>query len=470
MYRPLLALCLLAACGGCDPARTNVLLVCVDDLRPDLGCMDLPTAQTPNLDRLASQGRLFLRHYVAAPTCGASRCALLTGRRPVAAKSVGNAAFELLRRDEEPQDSESFAHLFRRAGYRTISIGKVTHTPDGLASDGAAELPYSWDEVGAPRGQWKDSWDAFFAYADGSGRTKGDSPPFEVLEGTSDEDYPDGLIARAAVARLESLAEQDQPFLLAVGFYKPHLPWCAPRRYWDLHPMSALDLPANPSPPSEVDRSISLHASAELLRNYGGYQGDPRVDLDYARHLRRAYRASVSYVDAQVGKVLDALEETGLADSTLVVLWSDHGWHLGDHGVWGKHTLHERSLRSPLILRLPGMSAPGEASDAIVESVDIYPTLIDLCGLEAPSGLDGVSLRPQLEHAGAAGRERALSFWRRSGFEGTSLRTDRWRLTRWTRDGAPVMVELYDHEKDPEESVNVAGDRSQVVDRLLGTQ
>jgi iduronate 2-sulfatase len=467
MHRALLLLLPLAACGGNDRSEhTNVLLICVDDLRPDLGCMDLARARTPNLDALADQGRLFTQHYVSVPTCGASRLAMLTGRHPVDPRSFGNGAFELLAADDEPEQPESFVHLFRRAGYRTVSIGKITHSPDGRV-EGEPELPYSWDEVGAPHGQWPDSWDAFFGYADHTGRAKGESPPYELLEGTEDTSYPDGLIAAAAERELAQLAERDAPFLLAVGFYKPHLPWCVPEPYWDMHPIESVDLPPNPHAPQDSDRDLTLHASGELLVNYGGYQGDPRVDQDYARHLRRAYRAAVSYVDAQVGRVLDALDRAGLEDSTVVVLWSDHGWHLGDHGVWGKHTLHERSLRSPLIVRAPGFTAPGVACGAIVESVDLFPTLTELCGLELPGELDGTSLVPQLEDPASPSDGRASSWWRRAGrAKGHSLRTDRWRLTRWRRAGEQILVELYDQEADPEESVNVAAGRPEVVEEL----
>jgi iduronate 2-sulfatase len=466
MLFPRLVLCclppLFMACGSEADASRNVLLVCVDDLRPDLGCMDLPSAVTPSMDALAAEGRLFRHHYVSVPTCGASRFAMLSGRRPREPRSFGNSAFELL---QDGQGPVTFAQLFRESGYRTICIGKVSHQPDGRI-EGEPQMPSAWNEVGAPRGKWANSWDAFFAYADGSGRTRGESPPFEVAE-VGDDGYPDGLIAKAAAARLGKLAREDKPFLLAVGFYKPHLPWASPRRYWDLHPADSISLPAQPRPPVGVERSISLHGSGELLHNYGGYAGDPRVDEDYARHLRRAYRAAVSYVDTQVGVVLEALEDTGLADSTVVVLWSDHGWHLGDHGVWGKHTLHERSLRSPLIVRVPGMARAGEATGAIVESVDLFPTLVELCGLELPAGLPGQSLVPLLKDPALASDGRAVSSWRKSGgLRGLSVRSDRWRLTRWTRDGEEVLVELYDHGEDPEESVNVAAEHPGVVAEL----
>ncbi len=461
----LLLLAALTACGTDVPRehageRTNVLLICVDDLRPDLGCLDLPSARTPNLDGLAARGRLFRRHYIAVPTCGASRLAMLTGLRPNDPVTFGNRAFELLAREGRPDRPESFAAMLRDAGYTTVSIGKVTHAPDGRAKTGVPELPHSWDEVGAPHGRWPTSWDAFFGYADGSGRVKGESPPFEQLDSTGEDSYPDSLIADAAVEKIGQLTSEPAPFLLAVGFYKPHLPWCSPGAYWDLHPMEGVDLPANPRAPLDTDPSVSLHRSGELRGNY--------VRVGETRELRRAYRAAVSYADAQVGRVLDALDRSGASNSTVVVVWSDHGWHLGDHGIWGKHTLHERSLRSPLILRVPGMKEPGEATDAIAESVDLYPTLAALCGIDAPKGLDGRSLVPLLHDPDATWNGRARSFWSKSkGVAGESLRTDRWRLTRWTRSGEQVLVELYDHQGDPEESANVVEEYPEVVEGIL---
>lgn len=457
-------------------SRPSVLFIAVDDLRPDLGFERGSLAITPHLDRLASQGRAFTRHYVQVPTCGASRYALLTGRRPDDLHSLTNQAFSRLR---EPAHRERATRLlpthFRRQGYRTICLGKVGHQPDGRlfpkeedGGSGESEMPGAWTRIVDASGRWDRGWGAFFGYGDGTSRTRGKTPPLERTS-TEPDQLPDGLLATAAIEELESLAEKDQPFFLAVGFYRPHLPFSAPEGFWALYEKSELPPVPAPSVPTGVDPAISLHASGELLRNYGGHPEKPDPGSGYALEIRRAYLASVSHVDAQIGRVLEALERSGLDERTIVVVWSDHGWHLGEHGVWGKHTLTEFSLRSPLILRLPGQKLPGVACSRIVESVDVYPTLIELCHLPGVSGLDGESLVPQLLDPGAPSRDRAWSAWRRGRHVGYTLRTPTHRLTRWFREGEPVQVELYDHRRDPLEVLNLAGREVERV-RLLSAE
>jgi len=471
LCRALLLLAFASASIADDYPRTppNVLLICVDDLRPEIGAFGCKTIRTPNIDRLAAGGRPFLRHYVQVPTCGASRYSMLTGRRPSKGPSLSNGAFESLSR-VEGRLPESLPPLFRRAGYRTVSIGKVSHMPDGRRHpkekpgvDGEAEMPFSWDEVGAPAGKWKTGWSAFFGYADGSGRQRGRSPPLEFAD-VDDEGYPDGLIAREAVGALGRL--KDRRFFLAVGFYKPHLPFNAPKRYRDLYDVQKIALSECPPPPADVDRALSLHRSGELLGNYGGHPDGKRISDAYARELRHAYFACVSYVDAQIGKVLDELDRLDLSERTVVVLWGDHGWHLGDLSLWGKHSTFERALHSPLIIRTPGIRMPGVPARGIVESLDIYPTLASLCGLEAPPGLGGLDVSALLADPHSVGKDAAIGYWRRGGAIGRSLRTERYRLVRWTRGENTVGVELYDHREDPNETHNVAVQRPETVDRL----
>lgn len=453
----------------------NVLFIAVDDLRPELGCYGNSYLHTPHLDRLAAQGRLFQHHYVQVPTCGASRYALLTGLRPRRPLHLRNQVmFELMAGEPEPEQPESFAHLFRRKGYFTAAYGKISHSPDGYVYEypeppsDTLEMPHSWDEVYGPQEPWGTGWRAFFAYANGRNRIdeQRQVKPYERLD-VPDEAYPDGLIAAKAVEQLKQLSQADQPFLLAVGFYKPHLPFCAPARYWDLYDSSALPLSPNPFLPENVHPS-SLQRNGEF--NHGYQQGDERAELGtpvskgYARRLKHAYAASVSYVDAQIGKVLDVLAETGLSDNTVVVVWGDHGWHLGDHTVWGKHTLFERALRSTLILRTPDMPQPGTSTHRVVESVDLYPTLLELCGLEAEGPLDGQSMVPLLHDPQAPFEEAAYSYWRK----GMSLRTPRYRLTRHVREEEPV-TELFDHQTDPHETKNIAQAHPALVDSLLRT-
>jgi arylsulfatase A-like enzyme len=445
----------------------NVLLIAVDDLRPQLGCFGLDFMHTPHLDRLASQGRLFRRHYVQVPTCGASRCVLLTGQYPRTRDDLSNDAIRKQMAGREETDSpESFPHHFRRHGYRTVSIGKISHYPDGRlyaydnTGDGTLEMPHSWDRVGLPCGPWENAWNAFFGYAGGKGRVRGQSPPIEAAD-VPDDGYPDGLIAEAAIERLRAL--RDERFLLCVGFFKPHLPFCAPKKYFDLYDVDALSPSPCPDPPVGV-HPRSIRQSGEAFGNYRHDSADPRNDPQHHRRLRHAYFACVSYVDAQIGRVLSELDRLGLSQNTIVVVWGDHGWHLGDQSLWGKHTTFERSLHSPLIIRLPQMPAPGTAAEGLVETVDVYPTLASLCGLPLPEDLDGLSLLPLLDDPRHAGKRAALGFWHGR----TTVRTDRYRLVAYDDPAEDhPSHELFDHQKDPWEQTNVAADHSEVVERLL---
>ena len=451
-----------------DPAL-NVLFIAVDDLRPALGAYGETHMITPHLDRLAAAGRLFRNHFVQAPTCGASRFALLTGMRPSSSDHLSNEAFVRILGREEQERPESFAHLFRRNGYTTAAIGKVSHYPAGRVysyegeGDGRAEMPLSWDSAASPVDKWGTAWNAFFGYADGSNRNeaRGVAPAYEMAD-VADTAYPDGLIAAAAIEKLRELA--DRRFLLALGFFKPHLPFTAPRRYWDLYDREAIALSPNPGPPVGT-HPAAVHDSNEMFGNYGhpvaaGAAGE-RVDDEYARILRHAYFAAISYVDAQVGKVIDELDRLGLADKTIVVVWGDHGWHLGDHTIWGKHSTFERALRSPLIVRVPGLASPGVPAEGLVETVDLYPTLAELAGLTEPAGLSGTSLVPLLDDPGHPGKDGAFGYWHGR----RTLRTQRYRLTRYD-EGEP-RVELFDHRTDPYETVNVADAQPEVVARLL---
>jgi arylsulfatase A-like enzyme len=455
----------LAAAAGIAPraAPLNVLMICVDDLRPQLGCYGHSEMVTPAMDRLAREGRQFNRQYVQVPTCGASRAAMLTGLYPARPDAYDNGALAT-RPAAEAAAGISLPQLFKQNGYHTVSIGKITHEPSGLRADGRPELPFSWDEIESPAGKWGSAWNAFFGYADGSTRIVNKSPATEAAD-VLDDGYPDGLIAQAAMEKLREL--KDRPFFLAVGFYKPHLSFNAPRQYWDLYDPQKLPAPPNPAPPRGVDPAISLHKSTELTPRYTGLATPGIVTEAEARHLRQGYDACVSYVDAQVGKVLDELDRLGLRERTIVVLWGDHGWHLGEDGIWGKHTLYEVALRSPLIVRTPDAAAPGEAADGIVETVDLYPTLAELCHLNAPANLDGRSFAALLADPKAPGKAAAFGFWARG--RAHSIRTDRYRLTIWKSARDPsriVQVELYDHVADPDETQNIAAEHEAIVREL----
>ncbi len=467
-----LGLQILVSCHQARPEKPNVLFIAVDDLRPELGCYGNDLIKTPRLDKLASEGCVFTHHFVAVPTCGASRYGLLTGLRPRNRIEITNEALRrVLSGKPETESPESFIHHLRRNGYFTVGIGKIGHYPDGLlygyedAPGTERELPHSWDEMLLDTGKWETGWNAFFAYADGSNRQSRNKnvKPYEAAE-VDDTGYPDGLTADLALTKLQELSRRGQPFFLGVGFFKPHLPFNAPKKYWDLYTES--EIPVTPSNfvPNNVNRA-SLHSSSELNQYMLGEEKaslDKPVSDAYARKLRHAYFACVSYVDAQIGRILDELERLGLSEDTIVVVWGDHGWHLGDHLVWGKHTIFERALKSALIVKTPGMRR-GYACDQIVSTLDIYPTLMDLCGLEMPHKTDGHSLSGLL--MGKDDREwenPAYSYFR----SGISIRTEQYRLTKYFRTEEP-KIELYDHTSDPFENHNVAGEFPEVVARLM---
>ncbi|MDX9881190.1 MAG: sulfatase [Prolixibacteraceae bacterium] len=452
--------------------KPNVLFICVDDLRPELGCYGANYIKSPNIDRLAGSGTVFTNHFVSIPTCGASRASILTGMYPRTKQHLSNEACRtFISGKPETEVPETFIHHLKRNGYYTVGIGKISHYVDGLLYGyeepvgTELELPHSWNEMLFDSGKWGTGWNAFFGYADGSNRQSMNKQvkPYERAE-VDDEGYPDGLIANLAVQKLKELGQKEKPFFLGVGFFKPHLPFNAPAKYWDLYDEGEIALTPSPNVPENIHLA-SLHNSGE----FNGYlAGEEHPSLDkpaseaYQRKIRHAYFAAVSYVDAQIGKVLDELEKSGLAENTIIVLWGDHGWHLGDHRVWGKHTIFEKALKSALIMKVPGKSS-GKQIDRVVSSVDIYPTLMELCQVEMNFETDGKSMLPLLENKISVNWEDAAWGYFNNGI---TLRTSRYRLTKYFREAQPV-TELYDHETDPFERVNIAGEQPAVVEQLL---
>ena len=452
-------------------ADYNVLFIFVDDLRPELGCYGNNYIHSPNIDNLASQAIVFKKQFVTVPTCGASRGSILTGKLPRNVNDLSNEAFEHKKAENKEKGTpESFVHVLRNNGYYTVGIGKISHSPDGynykyLEPRGTElELPLSWDEMLLNAGKWGTGWNAFFGYSNGTNRNelKGVVKPFENAA-VDDESYPDGLTAKLAVGKLQELAVKNQPFFLGVGFFKPHLPFNAPQKYWDLYDESKIALTPSPAIPEHVNPA-SFHQSAE----FNGYKlGDEKASLSkplsdaYARKLRHGYYASVSYVDAQIGKVLAELKKLNMDKNTIVVLWGDHGWHLGDDRVWGKHTISEYALRSPLIIKVPGYK--GGYSDKIVSSIDLYPTLMELCRVKQPYKTDGKSLLPLLKNPNNKTWDNvAYSYYRK----GITVRTDNYRFTKYFRKEQPTY-ELYDHSADPYENKNIAEAHPDIVKNLL---
>ena len=457
----LLALFLFAAStlsALSDAAKPNVLLICVDDLKPVLGCYGDTHAKTPNIDALAARSLRLDRAYCNQAVCSPSRNALMTGLRP---QTLGIYDLPTNFRKSRP-DAVTVAQHFQKHGYRTEAMGKIMHVGHGNDEDAASwtvphfkpkATQYALPENSAPKPvkkntaqPWKDPRGAATESAD-----------------VPDETYGDGQIALEAVRRLRAAKASGEPFFMGVGFLKPHLPFIAPKKYWDMHDPAALPQP---------DRGTSPESAPDYAGQPGGelrqYEGIPGgrepLSPDLTRHLIHGYYAATSYMDAQLGLVLAALDETGLAENTIVVLWGDHGWHLGDHGMWCKHTNYEQAARIPLMVALPGKV--GSVSSALVETVDLYPTLAALAGLPAPEGLDGKSFAALFDEPAADHRGHAIHVYPRDGRLGRAIRTDRYRLVEWKKigdDPATAEWELYDYETDPGETKNLAAAEPGIV-------
>jgi len=440
--------------------KPNVLLLIADDLRPDLGCYGAKHIQSPNIDRLAARGMVFERAYCQQAVCNPSRASLLSGCRPDTTRVMANNTFL---RPMMP-GVLTLPQQFRNNGWHTISIGKVFHHSEKEPGDD----PQSWSEPswyhGEPYRHWfskgSDEFIKRLKKLPEKERPKLiRGPPFEAAD-EPDDAYPDGQTALKAIETLRRLKGAEKPFFLGVGFVKPHLPFTCPRKYWDLYPANTIKLPDNSFPPKNVPEP-ALHNGYEL-RTYGGIPPTGGIPDETALNLVRGYRACITFMDAQVGRVLDELDRLGLRENTIVLLFGDHGYHLGENGIFTKMTNFELGTRAPLIVSAPGMNTAGQHTRALVEFVDIYPTLSELAGLPLPPHLEGASFAPLLSKPGQPWKKAAFSQYLRPGkekFMGRSMRTDRWRYTEWVNaKGESGGVELYDEANDPKENVNVAGD------------
>lgn len=473
MWRRLFLICLLPALASAA-SRPNVLLIAVDDLKPVLGAYGDPLAKTPHLDRLAARGLRFERAYVNQAVCAASRHHLMLGRRST---STGLYDLGAPMRAALPAAVTLTQH-FMRHGWRAEGLGKILHIGHGNTGDPASwSVPMFHDRVveyllpeNTAPGLTRE--EALFSNRElGRIRQLPRGAAWEAAD-VPDEAYADGRVAAEAVRRLQAAAQRpDQPFFLAVGFVRPHLPFCAPQRYWDLHDRAAFPLAGRTTPPA----GAPPYAGKTLgeIDQFTPVPEQPPLPEALQRTLIHGYYASVSYMDAQAGRVLQALEELRLAERTIVVLWGDHGWHLGDHGMWTKHTNYEQAVRIPLVIAAPGVTAPGSRTQALAETVDLYPTLSELAGLPVPDGLDGRSLLPVLRDPQAAVKDHAYhAFPRQRRGEpviGRAIRTARHRLVEWKRPGAApetADLELYDYEVDPEETRNLAAEQPAVVAQL----
>ncbi|MEM9016245.1 MAG: sulfatase [Verrucomicrobiota bacterium] len=430
--------------------KPNVLFISVDDLASSLGCYGDLIAKTPHIDRLAATGVKFDRAYNQLPLCNPTRASVMTGLRPDTIK-----VYDLDRhfRDEIP-DAVTLSQAFQKAGYFAARVGKIYHynVPASIGTDGFDDPP-SWNRTVNPKGRDKDDEDLIF---NAEPHRKISAALSWLAADGADEEQTDGIITTEAIRIMEE--KKEEPFFLGVGFFRPHTPFVAPKKYFDLYPLEEMRLPYAP----EGDRDDIPTAAFAHNCPVPHYNLEEPVLLG----ALQAYYACVSFVDAQVGRLLDALDRLGIAEKTMVVFWSDHGYHLGEHnGVWQKRTLFEQSSRSPLIFRVPGRAGNGTASPRVVEFVDIYPTLIEAAGIEGPDDLEGRSLVPLLENPIREWDGTAITQILRPQDDrlampvmGCSIRTDRWRYTEWA-EGAEG-VELYDHWADPSEFSNLAIDPS----------
>lgn len=432
--------------------KPNILFIAVDDLRPELNCYGKTHIKSPHIDKLASSGVLFERAYCQVPTCGASRASLLTGIRPATDRYTSHLTWI---KEEAPGIATLPKHLMDH-GYHTVSIGKITHH--------RTDIPDHWSEPA-----WRPS--RSMKYHDPANLALGKKlaaeakrkklkkaqrgPAFESWE-APDSEYPDGMIADKTVADLRRLAKSDKPFFLATGFLKPHLPFNCPKKYWDLYEPKELELAGNPFKPKDVPNG-AIHNSGELRSGYHGVPNSVPLPDDYSRQLIHGYAACVSFMDAQVGKIMAELDSLGLVENTIVILWGDHGWNLGDHTMWCKHSCFESSLHVPLIVAGPGI-ASGATNNGLTGLVDIYPTFCDLLGLEKPSHLDGTSFADRLKNPSLPGNPASFSRFGR----GDTIRTDGFRFTNYGKNGTM----LYNHRSDPAENTNIAASESDQAARL----
>lgn len=463
-----------------DTNHPNILLLLVDDLKPAIGAYGDTTAKTPNLDALAARGMRFDAAYCNQAVCAPSRFTLMLGAHSTSTGLYGLGS-EL--REAIP-DAMTLPQFFEKhGGYRTESLGKVFHVGHGNNGDPESfSVPHFKEKVieyldpASTHGGQLTREEAFFTNQKlGSINSLPRGAAFESPE-VEDDAYADGRVAAETQKRLAAAKERREkegtPFFIVAGFARPHLPFSAPKRYWDLYDPESLPMPENEELP-EGSPKVAGKRGGEI-RNYFPVpdKGNPAAISDEVkRQLIHGYYASTSYVDAQIGKVMDSLDELGLAENTIVVLWGDHGFHLGDLGIWTKHTNYEEANRIPLIFVAPGVTEPGSVTGQLAESVDVYPTLAELAGLPAPTGpqpIDGLSLVSVLRDPDARVRDHAFHVFPK-GKLGRAIRTSRYRYVEWKRPGDSrdtAEIELFDYETDPLERRNLAADNPGIVAEL----
>ena len=416
-----------------DSAKPNILFIAIDDMKPLISCYGDKVAITPNIDRIASKGTVFLNNQCQWPVCGPTRASIMTGLRP---ESNGVMNLKTKMRDINP-DIITLPQYFKENGYETVARGKV-YDPRCVEGGRKTDDPESWTiPYYCPPGM------------------KVDGKPVMLSPDVKDDELIDGRICEEGIKMIKRLSNKDKPFFIAVGFKKPHLPFIAPKKYWDMYDSKKIELATFQQPAKGVDASHNYHHSDEF-RGYDGVPKEGPIPPELQKRAIHAYYACVTYIDTQIGKLLDALKEQGVEKNTIICLWGDHGWHLGDHGMWGKHTTLEQAARAPLIIYAPSIQG-GTKTDSPTEFLDIYPTLCELAGLPLPSHLQGKSLLPILKDPEAMVKPGAITNFRRKGF-GYSFRDKRYRYVEWINPATKKIVarELYDYNKDPLETVDLS--------------
>lgn len=443
-------------------AKPNVLFIAVDDLRPELNCYGADQIHSPNIDRLASEGTLFSRAYCQQAVCNPSRASLMTGLRPDTLKVYDlRTGF----RDTTPW-AVTIPEVFKANGYHTQAVGKIYHAGHGLKDDAAS---WSLPQIKNRRPRFGPKglkvWNAERKRLKESGGDPSDvrGLPYEAAN-VEDNELRDGGVTEIAIDMIRE--RKDEPFFIGVGLFNPHLPFVSPKKYWDLYSADDIELPDNMVRPKNAPSYAATNWGE--LRQYVGIPKKGPLTEQQAREMIHGYYAAVSYVDACVGQLLDELDRLKLRDNTIVVLWGDHGWQLGEHSFWCKHTNYDVAARVPLVISVPGQKAVGATCDGLVEFVDIFPTLTEAAGLKTPERLEGTSFLPLTNDPMQPWKSAAFHLYPRGGKMGRAMRTDRYHFVEWTenKSGKRNAVELYDLVVDPAENVNVAGEHPDVVAEL----
>lgn len=456
------------ALGDAPEDRLNVLLICVDDLRPELGCYGMPYVHSPNIDRLAASGVAFDRCHVQVAVCNPSRASTWTGIRP---DRLGTWTLTIHFRESMP-DAVTLPQYLRRFGYTCEGYGKIFHNP--WQDPRSWDKPHQWGNAGF--GNYTPEQRAFTKQVmetlpESDWRYNNLRGPITNAPDIADDQHADGAMTLLAIDRLKDLAKKDQPFFLAVGYVLPHLPWTPPKKYWDKYDRNTLPLAENPNPPEgapeySIGNNGELSHYADMIDMPTPYSGS--LPESESRRLRHAYFAAISYVDAQIGRLLDSIEQNDLAGNTAIVLWSDHGYKLGEHNGWGKMTNFTIDTHIPMIIRSPRAKANGQRCNQLIESLDLYPTICDVAGVPVPDFIDGKNAAHLLDDPSAVHKDAVFSQYIRGQLMGNSILTDKWRYVEWRSmaDGSIEAQELYDQNADAAENKNVVDQYPNVITRL----